>query len=78
MSVDSVSVSVAVKAWMSINKNAFVCVHHDQGLYPPGKRKSKLKTLKKRLFGRSKRETQLSQSAGDVTEAEGLGSAEHL
>nr|XP_046220052.1 mucin-17 isoform X2 [Oncorhynchus gorbuscha] len=43
-----------------------------------GKRKSKLKTLKTRLFGRSKRETQLSQSAGDVTEAEGLGSAEHL
>uniref|UniRef100_A0A4W5N8Q6 Si:ch211-121j5.4 n=1 Tax=Hucho hucho TaxID=62062 RepID=A0A4W5N8Q6_9TELE len=43
-----------------------------------GKRKSKLKTLKTRLFGRSKRETKLSQSTGDVTEAEGLGSAEHL
>ncbi|XP_064832346.1 mucin-17-like isoform X2 [Oncorhynchus masou masou] len=42
------------------------------------KRKSKLKTLKTRLFGRSKKETLLSQSAGDVTEAEGLGSAEHL
>ncbi|XP_023836683.1 CRACD-like protein [Salvelinus sp. IW2-2015] len=43
-----------------------------------GKRKSKLKTLKTRLFGRSKRETKLSQSTGDVTEADGLGSAEHL
>lgn len=78
MSVDSVSVSVVIKAWMSINENASVCVRHDQGLYPPGKRKSKLKTLKTRLFGRSKRETKLSQSTGDVTEAEGLGSAEHL
>ncbi|XP_041724860.2 flocculation protein FLO11 [Coregonus clupeaformis] len=43
-----------------------------------GKRKSKLKTLKKRLFGRTKRETKLSQSTSDVTDAEGLGSAEHL
>ncbi|XP_023854406.1 CRACD-like protein [Salvelinus sp. IW2-2015] len=39
-----------------------------------GKRKSKLKTLKIRLFGRTK----FSQSASDVTEAEGLGSAENL
>ncbi|XP_064800139.1 CRACD-like protein isoform X2 [Oncorhynchus masou masou] len=43
-----------------------------------GKRRSKLKTLKIRLFGRTKRETKLSQSASDVTEAEGLGSAENL
>nr|XP_029496225.1 uncharacterized protein KIAA1211-like isoform X2 [Oncorhynchus nerka]XP_029496234.1 uncharacterized protein KIAA1211-like isoform X2 [Oncorhynchus nerka] len=43
-----------------------------------GKRKSKLKTLKIRLFGRTKRETKFSQSASDVTEAEGLGSAENL
>ncbi|XP_014029882.2 CRACD-like protein isoform X2 [Salmo salar] len=43
-----------------------------------GKRKSKLKTLKMRLFGRTKRETKFSQSASDVTEAEALGSAENL
>ncbi|CDQ81953.1 unnamed protein product [Oncorhynchus mykiss] len=49
---------------------------HD--LCPLGKRKSKLKTLKIRLFGRTKRETKFSQSASDVTEAEGLGSAENL
>ncbi|XP_029567948.1 proteoglycan 4 isoform X2 [Salmo trutta] len=43
-----------------------------------GKRKSKLKTLKMRLFGRTKRETKFSQSASDITEAEALGSAENL
>ncbi|KAK6309645.1 hypothetical protein J4Q44_G00195260 [Coregonus suidteri] len=43
-----------------------------------GKRKSKLKTLKIYLFGGTKRETKFSQSASDVTEAEGLGSAKNL
>ncbi|XP_041699839.1 mucin-5AC isoform X2 [Coregonus clupeaformis] len=43
-----------------------------------GKRKSKLKTLKIYLFGGTRRETKFSQSASDVTEAEGLGSAKNL
>ncbi|KAL0963488.1 hypothetical protein UPYG_G00307080 [Umbra pygmaea] len=43
-----------------------------------GQNKSKLKTLKTRLFGKTKNDTKLSQSASDVTEGEGLGSAEDL
>lgn len=49
----------------------------------PGRRKSKLKSLKTRLFGKSKKagETdsrKLSQSASDITAGEGLGSDEDL
>ncbi|XP_070832821.1 CRACD-like protein isoform X2 [Chaetodon trifascialis] len=49
----------------------------------PGRRKSKLKSLKTRLLGRSKQgseegKAQLSQSASDITAGEGLGSEEDL
>lgn len=49
----------------------------------PGRKKSKLKSLKTRLFGKSKKaggeeNTKLSQSASDITAAEGLGSDEDL
>ncbi|XP_026233257.1 cancer-related regulator of actin dynamics isoform X2 [Anabas testudineus] len=48
-----------------------------------GRKKSKLKSLKTRLFGRSKRtvgarEAKLSQSASDITAGKGLGSNEDL
>ncbi|XP_034741291.1 uncharacterized protein cracdla isoform X2 [Etheostoma cragini] len=49
----------------------------------PGRKKSKLKALKTRLFGRSKRgggdsDAKLSQSASDITAGKGLGSDEDL
>ncbi|XP_078142261.1 uncharacterized protein cracdla [Centroberyx gerrardi] len=49
----------------------------------PGKKKSKLKSLKTRLFGRTKRadgeeSAKLSQSASDITAGKGLGSEEDL
>ncbi|XP_051261033.1 uncharacterized protein cracdla isoform X2 [Dicentrarchus labrax] len=44
----------------------------------PGRKKSKLKSLKTRLFGRSKRDAKLSQSASDITAGKGLGSEEDL
>ncbi|KAI3356378.1 hypothetical protein L3Q82_017604, partial [Scortum barcoo] len=49
----------------------------------PGRKKSKLKSLKTRLFGRSKRTgaeriAKLSQSTSDITEEKGLGSEENL
>ncbi|KAK5890119.1 hypothetical protein CesoFtcFv8_013681 [Champsocephalus esox] len=50
----------------------------------PGRKKSKLKSLKTRLFGKSKRgvggevEAKLSQSSSDITAGEGLGSDEDL
>ncbi|XP_070693704.1 CRACD-like protein isoform X2 [Pempheris klunzingeri] len=49
----------------------------------PGRKKSKLKSLKTRLFGRSKRaggeeNAKLSQSASDIAAGEGLGSDEDL
>ncbi|XP_062288265.1 CRACD-like protein [Scomber scombrus] len=49
----------------------------------PGRKKSKLKSLKSRLFGRSKRagaeeKTKLSQSTSDITAGKGLGSDEDL
>ncbi|XP_044220739.1 uncharacterized protein cracdla [Thunnus albacares] len=49
----------------------------------PGRKKSKLKSLKSRLFGRSKRaggevNTKLSQSVSDITAGKGLGSDEDL
>ncbi|XP_031150045.1 platelet binding protein GspB [Sander lucioperca] len=49
----------------------------------PGRKKSKLKALKTRLFGRSKRgggevDAKLSQSASDITAGKGLGSNEDL
>lgn len=48
-----------------------------------GCKKSKLKSLKSRLFGRSKktvaeRNAKLSQSASDITAEKGLGSDEDL
>ncbi|CAK6959210.1 CRACD-like protein [Scomber scombrus] len=48
-----------------------------------GRKKSKLKSLKSRLFGRSKRagaeeKTKLSQSTSDITAGKGLGSDEDL
>ena len=48
-----------------------------------GRKKSKLKALKTRLFGRSKRaggegNAKLSQSASDITAGKGLGSEEDL
>ncbi|XP_050928027.1 LOW QUALITY PROTEIN: CRACD-like protein [Lates calcarifer] len=48
-----------------------------------GRKKSKLKSLKSRLFGRSKRtggegNAKLSQSASDITAGQGLGSDEDL
>lgn len=48
-----------------------------------GRKKSKLKILKTRLFGRSKRRggegnAKLSQSASDITAGKGLGSEEDL
>ncbi|XP_056145985.1 uncharacterized protein cracdla [Lampris incognitus] len=49
----------------------------------PGKKKSKLKILRNRLFGRAKRthgegSTKFSQSASDITAGKGLGSEEDL
>ncbi|KAJ4933689.1 hypothetical protein JOQ06_030513 [Pogonophryne albipinna] len=49
----------------------------------PGRKKSKLKSLKTRLFGKSKRgggeaEAKLSQSSSDITAGKGLGSDEDL
>ncbi|XP_029937474.1 cancer-related regulator of actin dynamics [Myripristis murdjan] len=49
----------------------------------PGRKKSKLRSLKTRLFGRTKRadggeSTKLSQSASDITAGKGLGSDEDL
>ncbi|XP_031725491.1 acrosomal protein KIAA1210 [Anarrhichthys ocellatus] len=49
----------------------------------PGRKKSKLKSLKNRLFGRSKRrggegDAKLSQSASDITAEKGPGSEEDL
>ncbi|KAF1382734.1 hypothetical protein PFLUV_G00146840 [Perca fluviatilis] len=49
----------------------------------PGRKKSKLKALKTRLFGRSKRgggevDAKLSQSASDINAGKGLGSDEDL
>ncbi|AWP13338.1 DUF4592 domain containing protein [Scophthalmus maximus] len=49
----------------------------------PGRKKSKLKALKTRLFGRSKRtggegNAELSQSASDITAEKGVGSEEDL
>ncbi|XP_035531812.1 uncharacterized protein cracdla [Morone saxatilis] len=44
----------------------------------PGRKKSKLKSLKTRLFGRTKRAAKLSQSASDITAGKGLGSEEDL
>ncbi|XP_038576775.1 CRACD-like protein isoform X1 [Micropterus salmoides] len=49
----------------------------------PGRKKSKLKSLKTRLFGRSKRagverSAKLSQSESDITAGKGLGSEEDL
>ncbi|XP_030614817.1 mediator of DNA damage checkpoint protein 1 isoform X2 [Archocentrus centrarchus] len=49
----------------------------------PGRKKFKLKSLKTRLFGRSKRaggegNAKLSQSASDITAGKGLGSEEDL
>lgn len=48
-----------------------------------GRKKSKLRSLKTRLFGRTKRadggeSTKLSQSASDITAGKGLGSDEDL
>lgn len=48
-----------------------------------GRKKSKLKALKTRLFGRSKRtggegNAELSQSASDITAEKGVGSEEDL
>lgn len=48
-----------------------------------GRKKSKLKSLKTRLFGRSKRtgveeKAKLSQSTSDITAGKGLGSEEDL
>ncbi|XP_022596648.1 uncharacterized protein KIAA1211-like homolog isoform X2 [Seriola dumerili] len=49
----------------------------------PGRKKSKLKSLKTRLFGRNKRtggegDAKISQSASDITAGKGLGSDEDL
>ncbi|XP_076016637.1 uncharacterized protein cracdla [Genypterus blacodes] len=49
----------------------------------PGKKQSKLKTLKSRLFGKNKRaggedNAKLSQSSSDITAGQGLGSDEDL
>ncbi|XP_062257939.1 acrosomal protein KIAA1210 isoform X2 [Platichthys flesus] len=49
----------------------------------PGRKKSKLKSLRTRLFGRNKRadgegNTKLSQSSSDITAEQGLGSEEDL
>lgn len=49
----------------------------------PGRKKSKLKSLRTRLFGKSKRaggegDAKLSQSASDITAGKGLGSDEDL
>ncbi|KAJ8013292.1 hypothetical protein DPEC_G00051740 [Dallia pectoralis] len=43
-----------------------------------GRSKSKLETLKTRRFGKTKTETQLSQSASDITRAEDFGSVDNL
>ncbi|XP_042351076.1 capping protein-inhibiting regulator of actin dynamics isoform X2 [Plectropomus leopardus] len=49
----------------------------------PGRKKSRIKSLRTRLFGKSKRtggegDAKLSQSASDITAAKGLGSDEDL
>lgn len=62
-----------------------MCPWHDVKPLPSlsGRKKSKLKSLKTRLFRRSKRadgeaNTKLSQSASDITAGKGLGSDEDL
>ncbi len=70
--------------------SAHVCVHVSCCDLDPspsqsllGRKKSKLKSLKTRFFGRSKRtgeeeNAKLSQSASDITAGKGLGSEEDL
>lgn len=63
-----------------------LCVHLcvcdlDLSLSLSVRKKSKFKSLKSRLFGRSKRaggDAKLSQSASDITAGQGLGSDEDL